>query len=97
VKHSRQDRRRSDPPSRLAYFLFDYRAPEGLTEEERHAELNVAISNRFPGISDEERIRGYQIVTELMKADAAEMNAQTAKLKAELRRRKKSESGRRNI
>jgi hypothetical protein len=97
VKNAQGDRRGSDIAARLAYFLYDYRAPEGGTEEERSAALNAAILHRFPDITDEERIRGYQIATELMKADTAEMKADTAKLKAELRRRKKAEFRRRNI
>jgi hypothetical protein len=88
VKPPQRDRRRSDPAARLAYFLYDYQAPEGLGREERRERLDAAIVRHFPDISDEERIRGYEIATELMRADAMEMDAATAKLTAELRRRK---------
>jgi hypothetical protein len=97
MNNPQPDRRRSDPASRLAYFLNAYRAPEGLSEEERRAALNAAISKHFPGITDEQRIRGYQIVTELMQAEAAEMGAEASRLEVELRRRKKSEPRRSKV
>jgi len=44
MKDPRQDRRRSDPAARLAYFLYDFRTPQGMSEEERRSVLNAAIS-----------------------------------------------------
>ena len=37
MKDPRQDRRRSDPAARLAYFLYDFRTPQGMSEEERRS------------------------------------------------------------
>jgi len=88
VKYPPYERRRSAPASRLAYFLYNYQEPEGLTAEERRERLEAAIARHFPGISEEERVRGYEIVTELMRVDAIEMNATSEKKEVELRRRK---------
>jgi predicted dehydrogenase len=88
AKPGRLDRRRSDPAARLAWFLHDYRAPEELGAEARRAMLQAEIAKRFPGLSDEERIRGYRIATEIVRAETMEMSLATARLKADLRRRK---------
>ena len=93
MKPPQRDRRRSDAAARLAYFLHNYHAPEGLSREERRKHLDAAIARHFPDITDEELIRGYEIATELMRADAMEMDAATAKLTAELRRRKAAARG----
>jgi hypothetical protein len=93
VKNPQPDRRLSDAAARLAYFLYSYEAPEGLTKEERRTALNASISKRFPDITEDERIRGYQIATELKRADTIEVNAETARLQAELRRRKGQSGG----
>ena len=85
--------RRSDPAARLAYFLYDFRTPQGMSEEERRLSSTPRFRNTFL-TSPTKNARGYQIATELMQADAAKMNAEAAKLKAELRRRNKSESRR---
>jgi hypothetical protein len=77
----------------LAYFLYNYQEPKDLTPEERRERLEAAIARHFPGISEEERIRGYEIVTELMRVDAIEMNATSEKKEVELRRRKVVERG----
>jgi len=88
MKNSQPDRRRSDAASRLAYFLHDYKAPDGLSNEERHEALRAEMAEHFPGITDDELVRGYEIATELLRAEAAEMNLEAARLQAELRRRK---------
>jgi len=82
------DRRRSDPASRLAYFLHEYKAPEGLSKEERHEALRAEISKHFPDVTDDQLVRGFEISTELLHAEAAEMTLKTVRLEAELRRRK---------
>jgi hypothetical protein len=91
VSNPKPDRRGSDRASRLAYFLYGYRAPEGLNQDERRSALSAAIAKRFPEITDEELIRGYQIATELIRADTVETETETAKLKAELQRRRKAD------
>jgi len=70
----------------LAEFLVeDQPAPN---PEDRRAALHDAILMRFPGITPDELLRGHQIATELLRADTIELNAEIAKLKAELRRRR---------
>jgi hypothetical protein len=46
------------------------------------------MAEHFPGITDDELVRGYEIATELLRIEAAEMNLEAARLNAELRRRK---------
>jgi len=84
----------SDRASEVAEFLFGYEPREGLNQKDRRGALSRVIRERFPGITDDELIRGYQIATELMRADTIELNAETAKLKAELQRRRKAEANR---
>ena len=87
IANRRPDRRRSDPASRLAYFLNGYKAPQGHSNKESQATLRAEISKRFPGITEAELVRGYEIATELIRADVVYMNLETARLKSELRRR----------
>jgi hypothetical protein len=42
-----------------------------MSREDRRASLNEAISERFPGITDDKPLRGYQIATEPTRADTA--------------------------
>ncbi len=86
------DEQALDRASSLAEFLFAYDPPEGLSRKERRAARERAIVERFPDLTDDELIRGYQIATELMRADTVELDARTAKVTAELRRRKKVET-----
>jgi hypothetical protein len=72
----------------LAEFLVEDQPSDALNPEDRRAALSDVILKRFPGIRPDELLRGYQIATELLRADTIELHAETAKLKAELRRRR---------